>query len=105
MIVTVDAPASLPRRPAAVEVAAYRIATEAVTNSARHSGTDLARVCIELDDGCLDRHHPRPRPHHRALDPRRRNIVHAERAAEVGGTVQITGDKTGSQIRALLPLS
>ena len=28
-----------------------------------------------------------------------------ERAAEVGGTLQITGDKTGSLVRALLPLS
>jgi signal transduction histidine kinase len=27
-----------------------------------------------------------------------------ERAAEVGGTLQITGDETGSQVRALLPL-
>jgi signal transduction histidine kinase len=26
-----------------------------------------------------------------------------ERAAEVGGTLQITRDKTGSQVRALLP--
>ena len=41
---------AFPRLPAAVEVAAYRIATEAVTNSARHSGTDLAWVCIELGD-------------------------------------------------------
>jgi signal transduction histidine kinase len=51
--VSVEAPAGLPRLPAAVEVAAYRIATEAVTNSARHSGTDLAWVCIELGDDCL----------------------------------------------------
>jgi len=41
MQVTVAAP-ELPQLPAAVEVAAYRIATEAVTNSARHSGTDRA---------------------------------------------------------------
>jgi signal transduction histidine kinase len=27
-----------------------------------------------------------------------------ERAAEVGGTLQISGDQTGSQVRAVLPL-
>jgi hypothetical protein len=53
MTVTVEAPTSLPRLPAAVEVAAYRIATEAVTNSARHSGTDLAWICLELGDDRL----------------------------------------------------
>ena len=53
MAVTVEAPANLPRLPAAVEVAAYRIATEAVTNSARNSGADLAWVCIKLGDDCL----------------------------------------------------
>ena len=42
MAVTVEAPADMPRLPAAVEVAAYRIATEAVTNSARNSGAHLA---------------------------------------------------------------
>ena len=105
MIVTVDAPASLPRRPAAVEVAAYRIATEAVTNSARHSGTDLARVCIELDDGCLTVTIRDPGPTTGPWTPGVGISSMRERAAEVGGTVQITGDKTGSQIRALLPLS
>ena len=38
---------------AAVEVAAYRIATEAVTNSARHSGTDRASVRIERHGGVV----------------------------------------------------
>lgn len=40
--VVVDAPAQLPPLPAAVEVAAYRIAMEALTNVGRHAG---ARSC------------------------------------------------------------
>jgi two-component system, NarL family, sensor kinase len=41
-LVSIEAPGDLPRLPAAVEVAAYRIAREAMTNVARHSG---ARTC------------------------------------------------------------
>ncbi|HET7683688.1 MAG TPA: ATP-binding protein, partial [Marmoricola sp.] len=43
--VTVEAP-GLPPLPAAVEVAAYRIAQEALTNAARHSGGTRAVVRI-----------------------------------------------------------
>ncbi len=39
--------------PAAAEVVAYRIATEAVTNSARRSGTDQAWVQIEYEADLL----------------------------------------------------
>jgi two-component system NarL family sensor kinase len=43
----------LPELPAAVEVAAYRIATEALTNSARHSGANRAWVTFRADDDRL----------------------------------------------------
>jgi two-component system NarL family sensor kinase len=46
--VTVAAP-RLPALPAAVEVAAYRIATEALTNVARHAGARTARVELAVD--------------------------------------------------------
>ena len=52
MTVTVAGHA-LPDLPAAVEVAAYRIVTEALTNSARHSGADHAWVTFEADDTAL----------------------------------------------------
>jgi signal transduction histidine kinase len=103
MQVTVAAP-ELPQLPAAVEVAAYRIATEAVTNSARHSGTDRAWVQIERDGDLL------------GLTVRDEGAVHREwvagvglssmreRAAEVGGTLEVTTDERGSRVTALLPL-
>ena len=43
----------LPSLPASIEVAAYRVATEAVTNAARHSGGDQAWLELEHDDGHL----------------------------------------------------
>jgi hypothetical protein len=46
MQVMVDAPGDIPPLP--LEAGAYRMAIEAVTNSARHSGTDVARVRIDL---------------------------------------------------------
>ncbi|MEP7090468.1 MAG: hypothetical protein ABI776_10215 [Nocardioidaceae bacterium] len=44
---------ALPCLPTAVEVAAFRIASEAMTNTARHSGASRCTVEIELD-GTVD---------------------------------------------------
>lgn len=49
--VTLDAPSALPALPAAVEIAAYRIVTEAVTNVTRHAAASACVVsiaCAEL---------------------------------------------------------
>jgi signal transduction histidine kinase len=50
--VAVDEPegGSLPPLPAAVEVAAYRIAQEAMTNVVRHAGASRCAVRLELDE-------------------------------------------------------
>lgn len=47
--ITVEAPERLPPLPAAVEVAAYHIAREALTNAARHAGAGSCRVHLALE--------------------------------------------------------
>ncbi|MCK6624855.1 MAG: histidine kinase [Anaerolineae bacterium] len=48
--ITLDAPERLPTLPAAVEVAAYRIIQEAVTNTIRHARARTCRVSLTLTD-------------------------------------------------------
>lgn len=49
--VTIDAPDPLPPLPAAVEVAAYRIAQEAVNNVVKHAGAQSCAITIRIHDG------------------------------------------------------
>ena len=51
--VSIDADPGLPALPAAVEVAAYRIATEAVTNVTRHASARTATVNLTARHGML----------------------------------------------------
>jgi len=102
--VTIDAPSSLPQLPAAVEVAAYWIAQEALTNVRRHAHarTCSVRVAVEptvlrleiADDGG-------------GLTAASTGIgLHTmkERAAEIGGTCEI-GSRAGggTLVTASLP--
>lgn len=49
--VKVEGPGKLPPLPAAVEVALYMIAQEAITNVARHSGARQCKVQLEIEGG------------------------------------------------------
>ena len=51
--ITVSAPVAMPRPPAEVELAAYRIAMEAMTNVARHAAARRCSVDLSQDDGAL----------------------------------------------------
>ncbi|MBA2507172.1 MAG: hypothetical protein H0V32_00295 [Nocardioidaceae bacterium] len=42
-------PADLPDIPAAVEVAAYRVTQEALSNAVRHSGATRSQVALSVD--------------------------------------------------------
>jgi signal transduction histidine kinase len=105
LAVGVLAPEPLPPLPAAVEVAAYRIVQEALTNVVKHAG---ARACtVELglaeglvvrvtDDGC-------------GLPEGRRagvgTLSMQERAAERGGRLELVArPEGGTSVTAFLPL-
>jgi signal transduction histidine kinase len=106
--VSVSAP-DLPPLPAAVEVAAYRIVTEALTNAARHSGARHTAVSFTVDDAKL------------RLEiaddgiglPVRRDgrgaglglDAMAERAAELGGACSAAARDRGTSVVAVLPLA
>jgi signal transduction histidine kinase len=99
-------PAPLPELPAAVEVAAYRIAVEAMTNAVRHAGASACRVRLEAgreltvevtDDGAGVPDTPRPGT---GLESMR------ERAAEVGGDVSIERrPEGGTRVVARIPIA
>jgi signal transduction histidine kinase len=104
----IDVSASgLPPLSAAVEVAAYRIATEALSNVVRHSGATRSSVALAATGGCLrltvtdDGRGIRPGDHGRGVG----STAMAERAAELGGTcVVLPGAEGGSSVVAELPL-
>ena len=94
-----------PRLPAAVDVACYRIAAEALANAARHSGAGVISLSLrehagglELvvsDDGCgLPK---RIRPGALGL------VSMRQRAEEIGGTLELRTTSRGTTVRALLP--
>ena len=106
MTVTVDAPAVLAELPAAVEVAAYRIATEALTNVIRHSTATTAavRLTVEMDVlrlGVLD-NGVNAGPE---WTPGVGLTSMSERASELGGRCEIRYDRTGCTVDVVLPLA
>jgi signal transduction histidine kinase len=97
-------PERLPELPAAVEVALFRIASEAIYNAARHSGSQKCRVCIEVTP---DEVHLRITDDGRGLPG---HLVEGvgieamrERAAELGGTVEVTS-QGGTTVTTVIPL-
>lgn len=89
------APAEIPDLPAAIEVAVYRIATEAITNSQRHAQAKQCTVQLAVDDHLTLKIH----------DDGVRLSSMRERAEELGGSFAINSGNTGTVVTAVLPLS
>ncbi|MGI5242047.1 sensor histidine kinase [Dactylosporangium sp. CA-139066] len=114
--VTLDAPeelAGLPAAaalPAATEVAAYRIAVEALANARRHAGATAVHLRLRLDAGALtvtvtDDGHGTMIPAER--DEGGGVGMHSmrERAAELGGELTVASSPHGTTVSARLPLA
>jgi signal transduction histidine kinase len=102
--VDVTAPADLADLPAAVEVAAYRIVIEALTNVARHSSSDSAFVRLERADAGLRLEITDRGARNGAWRPGVGLSSMRERAAELGGTLEAGPGPAGGRVSALLPL-
>ncbi len=103
--VYIEAPATMPDLPAAVEVAVYRIATEALVNVVRHATATTAAISIQVDEwsvrlSVLDDGASADRVWVRGVGL----TSMAERAAELGGTLTAGPADGGSEVVAILPL-
>ncbi|MGW5265389.1 sensor histidine kinase [Microbispora sp. NPDC004025] len=104
--VAVRVPEPLPELPAAVEVAAYRIAQEALANALRHAGARSIEIVVRIDrDGLV----LRVRDDGRGLpEPLVEGVGSGsmrERAAELGGVLRRTSASgAGTTVEAVLPL-
>lgn len=93
----------LPTLPAALEVAAYRIATEALTNVVRHARATSAVLTLRCENQLeinITDNGPPTAPWHPGVGLQ---AMH-ERAAELGGTFQAGPTPTGGQVQAHFPL-
>jgi two-component system NarL family sensor kinase len=104
LVIEVISSLPLPNLPAAIEVAAYRIATEAMTNTARHAAADWcvvrltvgSQLELEIADNGVGVNPDAPR----GIGI---SSMH-ERAEEVGGRCSVTaGADGGTVVRAVIP--
>jgi signal transduction histidine kinase len=104
--ITINAPADLPPLPAAVEVAAYRIAGEALTNAIRHANATTCRISFSLDEALrveiCDNGVGLAADRQVGVGL----VSMRERAEELGGTCAITSPPgEGVRVLAVLPLA
>ncbi len=105
MHMTVDVPDEMPPLPAAVELAAYRIAQEALTNVARHARASRCRLRLTMN-GSLDLEViDNGIGLSKAGPPGVGMSSIRERAAELGGTSSIgPGHSSGTRVFVQLPI-
>jgi len=102
--VTIDAPESMPALPSSVEVAAYRIAAEALTNVVRHSDARLASVRLTTDDGALEMIISDNGTSTGPWSPGLGLTSIKTRASEIGGACEAGPTSVGGRVVAVLPL-
>lgn len=104
----------LPRFDHSVELTLFRILQESLTNIHRHSGSKSASITISSDEHCVTleiRDEGKGIPQE-TLRGWSRNTHRAgvgingmrERVNDLGGSLDITSDKTGTTVRASIPL-
>ena len=104
--VTVDTTGELTGLPAAVEVAAYRIVGEALTNVSRHARAGHARVRLVRDDRELVVEVADDGTGIAEGTPAGVGLVSLrERAEELGGRCEVVDAAPGTLVRARLPLT
>ncbi|HMP38983.1 MAG TPA: GAF domain-containing sensor histidine kinase, partial [Roseiflexaceae bacterium] len=100
-----DLPAVLPRLPAAIEVALYRIASEALHNAARHAHAESCMLRLEITDqgvqlSVCDNGIGLPAGHRPGVGL----LAMQERAEELGGSLSIeSAPGAGVAVRAFIP--
>ena len=105
LTVAVEAPEHLPALPAAVEVAAYRIVQEAVTNVLRHAHAQSCRVRFLVEDALQIEVSDDGTGFEEAQQAGVGLTSMRERAEELGGTFTIRKTAPGgTQVTACLPL-
>jgi signal transduction histidine kinase len=102
--VIIQAPESLPALPSSVEVAAYRIAAEALTNVVRHSDATLASVRLAADNGALEMIITDDGSATAPWSPGLGLASIQTRASEVGGACEAGPTAEGGRVVAVLPL-
>lgn len=88
-----------------MELAAYRIAQEAVSNALRHGQAGCVRLHLSIARGVLQLQvDDDGRGHDPDAAPGFGRLAMRERAAALGGTLQETSAATGTRVIARLPL-
>lgn len=105
MRMTVEVPDDLPPLPAAVELAAYRIAQEALTNVTRHAHADQCRLRMTVNEDLKLEVVDNGIGLGKAGPPGVGMSSIRERAAELGGTSSIgPGRSSGTRVFVQLPI-
>jgi two-component system NarL family sensor kinase len=102
--VELDLPETLPELPAAVEVALYRIAVEALSNVDRHAGAGHVLLALEVTSAevrmrVVDDGRGLPEP----LVPGVGLTGMRERAEELRGTLTVAARDPGTSVTVVLP--